>query len=612
MMRRLLALVLSVLLVSSATAQQPTQQSVRDDAKAWVAPVANSASGIADDATAAAANVPGYNTANPPESTYLNNPGALGTAVIVSASSNPAATLVINGSSSRPQVPTQQVDQTVARGEIITADPATYAQGVSVNGTTGQCVELPQTNTSPGNFEARCNVGAQLIPEVRSCTVPLTHVFVNGNDYRCTAVSINGIFDLNSGCGAFTAPTCTLIKEGSVPLYTFSGCIFSACFTLNIAQDRYRASCSAPVTGTLTGNAWTHPVTNVVYAPSFAPAPTYVNSVPDQSQCQPFASDPGCSSPVDVCIDSNPATRDINGTQVTQSCWAWSRTYQCNKIGSNTDCTALDANSACQYNRTECLDDPQVGPCQVEERVYTCPIPGTANQPKQYLCGGDLYCVGGECEAVTRDASDEFKDAVVGLESLAQANREFSDIDYQLFKGTVMSCHKPVFGLVNCCAGKSSGLIPTGVGLAALAGGPVAIAGLATPFLTMFLCSPSEMELDVRDRMGLCHTLGSYCSSKFLGICKTRRTTSCCFLSKLTRILQEQGRVQLGKGWGSPKSPDCSGFSVDEFAALDLSKMDFTEVYQEFMDAAKVPDEAAAMTDIQQKIQAYYSRGGPP
>jgi conjugal transfer mating pair stabilization protein TraN len=111
--------------------------------------------------------------------------------------------------------------------------------------------------------------------------------------------------------------------------------------------------------------------------------------------------------------------------------------------------------------------------------------------------------------------------------------------------------------------------------------------------------------------VGLCHTLGTWCSGSFLGICHSKRTTSCCFLSKLTRVLQEQGRAQLGKSWGKPKTPDCSGFTVDEFAALDLSQMDFTEVYKEFVDAAKLPNEAATMTDIQAKIQAYYARGGP-
>ena len=81
------------------------------------------------------------------------------------------------------------------------------------------------------------------------------------------------------------------------------------------------------------------------------------------------------------------------------------------------------------------------------------------------------------------------------------------------------------------------------------------------------------------------------------------------FGSKLTRILQEQGRTQIGKSWGSAKHPDCSGFTVAQFAQLDLSKMDFSEVYADFISAAKLPDEAATLTDIQNKIQAYYQKG---
>lgn len=38
--------------------------------------------------------------------------------------------------------------------------------------------------------------------------------------------------------------------------------------------------------------------------------------------------------------------------------------------------------------------------------------------------------------------------------------------------------------------------------------------------------------------------------------------------------------------------------------------MDFSEVYAEFMDAAKLPDEVSVMTDIQQKIQGYYDLHG--
>ena len=51
-----------------------------------------------------------------------------------------------------------------------------------------------------------------------------------------------------------------------------------------------------------------------------------------------------------------------------------------------------------------------------------------------------------------------------------------------------------------------------------------------------------------------------------------------------------------------------AGFTVDEFARLDLSKMDFSEVYAEFTDAARLPDELQATQDMQQKIEDYYAR----
>ena len=170
-----------------------------------------------------------------------------------------------------------------------------------------------------------------------------------------------------------------------------------------------------------------------------------------------------------------------------------------------------------------------------------------------------------------------------------------------------------MFGLINCCAGKVSGALTVAAGGAALAGGPVAIAALATPFLALFACSQDEMKLDIKDRIGFCHKVGTWCSSSFLGICKTKKTAYCCFESKLSRVLQEQGRTQLHKPWGKPKNEQCKGFGIAEFQQLDLSRMDFTEVYADFLDAAKLPDEVQTMTEIQAKVQNYYDlHGGTP
>ena len=114
--------------------------------------------------------------------------------------------------------------------------------------------------------------------------------------------------------------------------------------------------------------------------------------------------------------------------------------------------------------------------------------------------------------------------------------------------------------------------------------------------------------LSERDAQGLCAFVGTYCSDSFLGVCLTKKKVYCCFESKLSRILQEQGRKQLNKPWGKPKTEQCRGFTLDEFSRLDLSQMDFSEVYAEFTEAARLPDELTAASDLQQKIEDYYAR----
>ena len=66
--------------------------------------------------------------------------------------------------------------------------------------------------------------------------------------------------------------------------------------------------------------------------------------------------------------------------------------------------------------------------------------------------------------------------------------------------------------------------------------------------------------------------------------------------------------IHLNKPWAKPKTEQCRGFTLEEFSRLDLSQMDFSEVYAEFTEAARLPDEIAVATDLQQKIEDYYAR----
>ena len=67
--------------------------------------------------------------------------------------------------------------------------------------------------------------------------------------------------------------------------------------------------------------------------------------------------------------------------------------------------------------------------------------------------------------------------------------------------------------------------------------------------------------------------MGSFCSKRLRlpKICLERRRSFCCFNSSFARTLQECGRPQIGKGWGNPRNPDCSGYSIDEFSRVDFT-----------------------------------------
>ena len=97
---------------------------------------------------------------------------------------------------------------------------------------------------------------------------------------------------------------------------------------------------------------------------------------------------------------------------------------------------------------------------------------------------------------------------------------------------------------------------------------------------------PHQDHLDLREEgvragakreLKACHNVGGYCKSKVLGWCIEKRDAYCCFNTPLARILNEQIRPQLGRGWGSAKNPDCKGINVQDFSRVDWSRVNLDE-----------------------------------
>ena len=202
-------------------------------------------------------------------------------------------------------------------------------------------------------------------------------------------------------------------------------------------------------------------------------------------------------------------------------------------------------------------------------------------------CGQVRYCVGAGCETVRPQANTGFVNATTRLNmALELGGDEFDRTDMRFFTGQRRACHIKYFGLANCC--KNSGLL---VGMAD--------------------CSASERELAEERNAGNTHYLGKYCSKKTLfGVCIRRSRAWCVFGSKLGRILQQQGRAQLGIGWSS-----CRGLTVGEVESIDFERLDLSEFTEDLMDGSRepsvsLPDAGDTGDAMRARIRDFYRRGG--
>ena len=131
--------------------------------------------------------------------------------------------------------------------------------------------------------------------------------------------------------------------------------------------------------------------------------------------------------------------------------------------------------------------------------------------------------------------------------------------------------------------------------------------------LSMMSCNEDEGKLAMKEGAKLCHTIGTWCSSciRILGACVScieHTTSKCCFNSMLARIVNEQGRAQIGKGWGGAQSADCSGFTVAQLQTLNFAAMDLSEFYASLV--PMLPDVATLQGNGASRIPTcYYGQG---
>ncbi len=249
--------------------------------------------------------------------------------------------------------------------------------------------------------------------------------------------------------------------------------------------------------------------------------------------------------------DSEPFARDS---------WQKHYTYACFKKV-NGNCQALSAKGCVQIS-SECSE--KMGDvCVSWRQSYRCPK--TKKKQIRYKTKSDQspFCFTGDCVNNDYEANGEMSEALSQLMVLNEAQKDIraEGENVKIFKGQNRRCRKAWNGARDCCG----------------SGNRWAVSWKMAPG-----CDVQEKELGDWRAKKRCVEVGTYCAKKLPIIgCIEKKTTFCCFGTKLSRLIQEQGRAQLGIGWGDVEDPNCRGLTADELSRIDMSKMDLSELYQD-------------------------------
>lgn len=393
---------------------------------------------------------------------------------------------------------------------------------------------------------------------------------------------------------------------------------------------------------------------------------TIVSDGVNNSQCQSLDNNPNCTLASQTCIDG-PSTKNINGLDVYKDCWEWKKEYTCAQTTLTSTCSDLNNNPLCVKTGSTCVDTLPGGQCGLLEHQYNCSVsaPTTSTQTD---CGTQTFCVDGTCFDKGYKPDTDFGNAIANMEAMREAANYdiFKGESNFCHSNLLKNCCKSkaggvggrndviasTLGVTALKAGAETvyihgsryifeGLVNTGsamlqeYALGALASGTLSMTGsfsvwgaefavaldgisfvgfdpwsLAASIaiyviMDMMQCEQEELMLQMKRGQGLCTKVGSWCSNKVLGVCLTKKESWCCFPSKLGRIVNEQGRVQLGKGWGDQRNPNCSGFTLEELGNLRFDLMNLSEFINDIVPPT-MKSPSYAVDRLQQKAQSYY------
>ncbi len=256
---------------------------------------------------------------------------------------------------------------------------------------------------------------------------------------------------------------------------------------------------------------------------------------------------------------------------ITRDAWEIRRVYQI-KSGVTNTCKVFQKLGYTLIKST-CLEtdttDDGINICKVYENTYESAASSNRRDAVGYTDKNPL-------EGPVKTPNANLFKALSTLEGLHQMAKSMEGAPvFSIFKGDVGKCTTNFGGsFKNCCEG---------------------VGGVGTKFKLATGCSGDEQQLQQWRKEGRCVYLGNVRKNKTMGINFSSEKVFCCFPSKIARLIQEQGRAQLGLTFGTATAPNCRGLTPDELKAVDFGKLDLSEAFSDL--STTIPHAQQVMRD---------------
>lgn len=267
-----------------------------------------------------------------------------------------------------------------------------------------------------------------------------------------------------------------------------------------------------------------------------------------------------------VSMVEDPETDKYWKGKKVRGSWGQTLTYACKYDDGTSNCKKLRLRG-CEQIGSECIKEI-AGRCVKWGQKYRC---RDRVKSKGYKFSGETaFCLDGDCIDTSFKSDEDMIEALGYLSILEHARKELDGTEnINIFKGTVQTCTRWLLSFKDCCVRHGWGM---DLGLAS--------------------CDNGSKELAKQRNEGKCVRVGSYCAERLplLKTCVRKKTVFCCFGNKFAKLLQEQGKKQLGIGFGTAESPNCRGFTAEELRKIDFSKLDLSEIAEDVMKNFKPQD----------------------